>query len=158
MSKENAGVGVAFALAACGFLPLFLLPFTALRARLSALGNRSDPRFKLIGSDSLTLAIRLCLTASLFGLLNIVIHLAYGMIRSVMLLTALALAVSQIICYGAVVWLRSCQKARPMPKFCILTPRVRHDRPGQHLSRLVLSDRSSPNGRPSNLEEQHIGL
>ncbi|CRL31181.1 unnamed protein product [Penicillium camemberti] len=38
-SKENASIGVAFALAACGYLPLFLLPFAALRSRISPLGN-----------------------------------------------------------------------------------------------------------------------
>lgn len=78
-----------------------------------------------------------------------------------MLLTALALAVSQIICYVAVIWVRSCQTERPIPEGSILTHRDRrdrHDRPGELLSELVLKDGGSPQERPSNLEEWHIGL
>jgi hypothetical protein len=39
-NKIEAGIGIAFAFSACGFLPLLLLPFTALRARMSLLGHK----------------------------------------------------------------------------------------------------------------------
>ncbi|KAJ5117773.1 hypothetical protein N7448_011405 [Penicillium atrosanguineum] len=38
--KIDAGLGVAFALVASGFVPIFLLPFSALRPRISTLGNK----------------------------------------------------------------------------------------------------------------------
>lgn len=159
-NREKASVGAAFALAACGFLPLFLLPSGALRVKLSLLGNKYVPHSVRVDFVLLTVC-RLCLTASVFGLMNMVIHLAYGMIRSVMLLTALALAVSQVVCYVAVIWVRVGRKGRPMPMGSVLTPRDRRDhrdRPGELLSELVLKDGGSPQERLSNLEERHIRL
>lgn len=113
-----------------------------------------------IESEPLTPAFRLCLSASLFGLLNILIHLGYGIVKSKLLLTALALAVSQIVCYIAAIWLRSCRKVRKVPEFSILTHRGRpkSDRIRENWSNLVLQDVSSPQGIPRNLEKQHFSM
>ncbi|OQD79269.1 hypothetical protein PENANT_c056G07011 [Penicillium antarcticum] len=136
LSKKNASIGAAFALAACGFLPLSLLPFTGLRSRMSLLGNK------------------LCLTAGLLGALNVAIHLAYDLTTSKMVVAALALAVSQIVCYTAVIWLRSRGSFGKQVEFSMYSHR---DRPGRHLSNLQMRD-EAPKNTPSNLDGQQIWI
>ncbi|KAJ5882742.1 uncharacterized protein N7473_011176 [Penicillium subrubescens] len=100
-SSLGVGLGMSFALVASGFLPLILLPWAAARSRLSLLGNR------------------LSLVADLFGVVNIGLHIAYGLKLSNLLVTALVLAIGQAVCFVAAGILLVIHNRRPKTVFTI---------------------------------------
>ena len=137
--KVDAGLGVAFALVASGFVPIFLLPFLGTQA--ANLSSREQVWFAVrIARTGLTCNFRLCLAAGLLGTLDIVIHLAYGLKTSNILVTALVLAVSQLVCFTAVLWLRSSVCRQGMS----LCTRLRHGDPTlRRLEELKMKDESA---------------
>ena len=96
------------------------------------------------------LIVRLCLTASLFGTLNLLIPLAYGLKMNNIFVTALILAVSQIICFTAVLWLRS---SRDLGAKSPHASNSRKDLIGKNLRNLVIPNVSPPkDSEPGNLD------